>query len=165
MPSGAFGDMKTSDAGLGLIKRFEDEPGFRSGRCTRLKAYKPVAGDVWTIGWGRAHGIHEGMEITPEEADALLLEDVLAVEAELAPMLRGVALTQGQWDALVSLGFNLKGGARAIPIKAPRFWKALHAGDKQKAVMELVDINHGPGGVVLPGLTRRRQAEAELFLT
>ena len=161
-------DLKTSQAGLDIIKRFEDEAGFLAGRCTRLKAYRCSAG-VYTIGWGHTRNVHEGMTCTPEQADAWLLEDVAKVEKDLKAIL-GCKVTQGQWDALVSLGFNLRGGARMIPIKAPRFWKALHAGDKQKAVIELIDINkvRNPQTGKLeasPGLTRRRQEEAKLFFT
>jgi lysozyme len=146
--------MTASQACLELIRRYEG---------LRLESYRCPAG-VWTVGYGHTHGVTEGMTITKQMADALLLEDVRAVEADLSPMLAGVAPTQGQWDALVSLCFNIKGGPRRLPIIAPRLWKALHAGDKQKAVVELVDINRA-GGKVLAGLTARRKAEAALYLS
>lgn len=156
--------MRTSIAGIDLIKRFEDEAGFRAGRCSRLIAYRPTPDDVWTIGWGHTRGVHEDMTCTPEQADTWLDEDVAAVERGLTSVL-ACEVTQGQWDALISLCYNLRGGAKALPLKAPKLWKAIHAGDKKRAVIELVDINHGPGRVVMDGLTRRRQAEAALFLT
>lgn len=37
-------------------------------------------------------------------------------------------------------------------------------GDKYGASLEFLDINKA-GGVVLPGLTKRRQAEQKLFLS
>jgi lysozyme len=152
--------LAASQSCLNLIKRAEDEPGFLAGRCSHLTAYRCPAG-IWTIGWGHTHGVYEGQAITAACADALLLEDVRAVEAELRPMLAGLELSQGQWDALVSLAYNT--GPRRLPAIAPRFWKSLWAGDKQKSVVELVTINRA-GGVVLAGLTARRKAEAALFL-
>jgi lysozyme len=168
-----------SPACLGLIKRREDEPGWKAGRCSRLVAYRCPAG-VWTIAWGHTAGVEPGMTVTPDLADALLLEDVRAVEAELRPMLAGVPLTQGQWDALVSLCFNLKGGPRALPTTAPKLWKALHAGDKTAAVIEFGDMDRArcgackgrgcehcnyTGRITLAGLTARRKAEAALFMS
>ena len=58
--------MEISQEGLSLIKKFEG--------C-KLQSYKCAAG-VWTIGYGSTNGIEEGMEISQERADMLLLEDV-----------------------------------------------------------------------------------------
>ena len=154
--------MKASAQCTDLIKRFEDEAGFNAGLCSQLTAYKPVPTDPWTIGWGTTRNVVEGMTITPEQADQLLAEDIARTEADLNVMLRGCKLTQGQWDAIVDLGYNV--GARRLPSIAPKFWKALWSGDKQTAVVELADINKA-GGVVLEGLTRRRHAEQVLFLS
>lgn len=171
--------LAASQSCLNLIKRAEDEPGFLAGRCSHLVAYRCPAG-VWTCGWGHTRGVYEGMTITAACADALLLEDVRAVEAELRPMVAGLELTQGQWDALVSLCFNLKGGPRALPAKAPKLWKALHAGDKRAAANEFGDMDrarcgacegrgcprcNNTGRIQLAGLTARRMAEAQLFLS
>ena len=58
---------EVSPVGLSLIKRFEG---------VRLIAY-PDVGGVWTIGWGHTGpDVVRGMEITQEEADALLVKDV-----------------------------------------------------------------------------------------
>ena len=62
--------MKISKEGLALIKKFEG--------C-KLESYKCAAG-VWTIGYGSTKGITEGMSISQEEADNLLLEDVAVFE-------------------------------------------------------------------------------------
>ena len=56
--------METSQEGLSLIKKFEG--------C-KLEAYKCAAG-VWTIGYGSTDGVNEGMKISQERADMLLLE-------------------------------------------------------------------------------------------
>ena len=92
----------------------------------------------------------------------MLEADVAAVEAGLPTVTRG-PLTQGQWDALVSLCFNLRGGALALPRLAPRLVAKMNAGDFAGAAEEFLDINRS-GGQVLAGLTRRRQAEREMFL-
>jgi lysozyme len=157
----AWPPRKASQACYDVIKQSEDEAGFLAGRCSRLTAYLCPAG-VWTVGWGHTSGVHEGMTISPEFADALLREDVEEVEQELGLILK-VWVTQGQWDALCSLAFNLKGGPVALPRIAPKLWQALHMGRTEEAAKEFLDISKG-GGRQLAGLVRRRQAEAALFL-
>jgi len=144
--------MQASPAAIDLIKRFES---------LRLEAYLCPAG-VWTIGWGHTAGVCPGMRITEAQAEAFLRGDIAQVESSLSSAIR-VPLTQGQHDALVSLCFNLRGGAWSLSKIAPRLVAKLDSGDGAGAADELLDINRS-GGVVLPGLTRRRQAERELFL-
>lgn len=144
-------ELKASAAAFDLIKRFE---------CLRLEAYLCPAG-VWTIGWGHTAGVKAGDRITPEQAATLLEEDVAVVEDGL-PKVIHVPLAQGQWDALVSLCFNLKGGALGLPRLAPRLLAKINAGDFAGAVCEFLDINRA-NGQVLAGLTRRREAEVALF--
>ena len=74
-----------------------------------------------------------------------------------------VPLTQGEHDALVSLCFNLRGGARRLPRVAPKLVEKLLSGDRFGASIELLDINRVNGETML-GLTRRREAERALFL-
>jgi lysozyme len=145
--------MRISPAGIDLIKGFES---------LRLEAYRCPAG-VWTIGWGHTRGVQPGMRITPDRAAELLAEDIAQVERDL-PAAVHVNLTQGQWDALVSLCFNLCGGAGRLPKTCPRLVACLNAGDFAGAARELLDIDHAAGGAVLPGLRRRREAESKLFL-
>lgn len=159
----AFPLRSASKTCLDCIKRHEDEAGFLAGRCSQLRAYRPVPTDPWTIGWGHAGGdVREGMTITPEEADQMLLADVEIIEAQLAPLVAGFVLTQGQYDALVSLAYNV--GARRLPILAPKLWRYLREGKREMAAAELLDINRSAGHV-LAGLTTRRQDEAKLFLS
>lgn len=144
--------VKTSKAAIDLIKRSEG---------LYLDAYLCPAG-VPTIGYGHTAGVHLGQRITAPFADVLLAQDVEAVERDLALMLH-VPVTQGQWDALVSLCFNLAGGPRALPRKAPHLWADLQAGKVPEAAHEFLDMDHA-GGVELAGLKTRRQAESALFL-
>ncbi len=144
-----------------LIKSHEDGAGFAAGRCTRIQAYLCPAG-IWTIAWGRTRGVKEGDTCTPEQADRLLDEDMDLVAAELRRVLK-VPVEEGQFWALVSLCYNLKGGPAALPKRAPMLWKHLHAGEHSKAANEFLTINKG-GGKVLMGLIRRRVDEREMFL-
>ena len=144
--------MKASPAAIDLIKRFES---------LALDAYLCPAG-VWTIGWGHTAGVEPGMRITEQHAEELLSLDIEEVEGGLASVIHA-PLTQGQSDALVSLCFNLRGGPWQLPRVAPKLVSKINSGDYAAAALEFLDINHA-NGAVLPGLTRRRQAERELFL-
>jgi lysozyme len=144
--------MQTSQAGIDLIKEFES---------LRLEAYLCPAG-FWTIGWGHTAAVREGMRITVGQAEEFLQDDIRQVESGFPAVIR-LPLTQGQHDALVSLCFNLRGGALRLARIAPRLVAKLNGGDAAGAANELLDINRA-NGVVLPGLTRRREAERALFV-
>jgi len=150
--------VKASPACISLIKSFES---------LRLVAYLCPAG-VWTIGWGHTSCVVEGMDVDEETAELYLAGDVSYVERQLTKLLQACpAVTQGEWDALVSLCFNLAGGPAALPKKAPHLWQYLTAGDVPKAAHEFLDMDHAlVNGVQteLAGLKRRRQAEAAMFL-
>ena len=141
--------MKISDKGLDLIRSFEG--------C-ELSAYKCPAG-VWTIGVGST-GPHvkPGMTITQEEADALLRKDVERFDRavqKLAP-----TATQGQHDAMTSFAFNV--GITAL--EGSTLLKMHRAGNYEAAAGQFRRWNRG-GGRVLAGLTRRRAAEAEMYMS
>ena len=144
--------MTYSPAAINLIKEFES---------LRLDAYLCPAG-VWTIGWGHTDGVREGLRITAELAEEFLRRDVEEVDQGLAKLIHA-PLTQGQHDALVSLCFNLRGGAQRLPAIAPRLVAKIHQGDFAGAANELLDIDRA-NGQVLPGLVRRRAAERALFV-
>ncbi len=136
-------------AGLALIKQFE-------GR--ELTAYKCPA-DVWTIGYGST-GPHvkPGMTITESEAEQLLRDDLDRFEASVARCVPNA--TQNEFDAMVSLAFNIG----TAGFERSSVLKRLLAGDKAGAADAFLMWNKA-GGRVLAGLTRRRQAERELFLS
>ncbi len=138
--------MKCSERGKELIKEFEG--------CI-LKPYKDAVG-LWTIGVG--HLIKEGENfgsITIDEAMELLAKDLQWAEACINNT--GVELTQNQFDALCSLVFNIGCGA----FQGSTLLRKLKAGEN--AASEFLRWNKA-GGVVLKGLTRRREAEMRLFL-
>lgn len=142
--------MKTSQKGIDLIKKFEG---------TVLKVYKDAVG-LPTIGIG--HLIKKGevfTTITQQQAEELLAKDLKQFEEGINTSIK-VALTQNQFDALVSFAFNLGMGN----VNSSTLLRKLNAGDIQGAANEFVRWNRA-GGKVLNGLTRRRLAEKELFLS
>ncbi len=135
--------------GTALIQSFE---------TCRLEAYLDQRG-VPTIGWGHTAGVQLGDTCTQAQADAWFQTDALwAGQAILRTV--DVALTQNQFDALVSFTFNVGVGAEA----ASTLLKVLNAGNYQAAADQFIRWDH-VNGVVDPGLTRRRQAEQALFLS
>ena len=125
----------------------------------RLQAYKCPA-DIWTIGVGHTKDVTEHDEITYEQSRELLRQDLEDVKRGLAPFVN-VHVTEGQFVALVSLAFNV--GVSYVVHQCPKLMRALNAGDVETAAHEFLDIDKA-NGVRLPGLTRRRQSEARLFL-
>tara|TARA_R100001129_G_scaffold130188_2_gene92093 strand:- start:2086 stop:2529 length:444 start_codon:yes stop_codon:yes gene_type:complete len=139
--------MEISQEGLSLIKKFEG--------C-ELEAYKCAAG-VWTIGYGSTNNVNEGMEISQERADMLLLEDVEVFEEAVNKLIE-VPLEQNQFDALVSWTFNLG----STNLKNSTLLKVLNDKDYEGVPAQIKRWNKA-GGKVLQGLVRRREAEALLF--
>ncbi len=142
--------MKTSQRGIDLIKRFEG---------LRLTAYPDpgTGGDPWTIGYGHTNGVKPGMKITENWAEELLRDDLAEFEAAVNGLVT-VRLCQHQFDALVSLVFNIGPGA----FSDSTLLRLLNAGLYDDAALQFVRWNKG-GGKVLSGLTRRRMAERKLF--
>jgi len=139
--------MKISENGLSLIKHFEG--------C-ELQAYKCPAG-VWTIGYGHIKTAHEGKVITQEQADEMLVEEMAEYEGYINRAVK-VELNQNQFDAMVSWVYNLGNGN----LGASTLLKVLNMGDYAGVPAQMLRWNKA-GGKVLEGLTRRRQAEADLF--
>lgn len=159
--------MKVSSLGIALIMNFEG---------LRTAAYKPVSSEKgWTIGYGH-HGpdVKQGMVCTEQWAYEQLQRDLRYFEHQIESALNAdeIKVTQGMFDALVCLLFNLKGkqlknGKRLSPLQtlvSYDLWKKMKSGDKEGAAKEFLDINKA-GGVEVESLTRRRKAEAKLFLS
>lgn len=148
-PSG----MTTSDVGVDLISGFEG---------TRFKAYDDGVG-VWTIGTGTTvypNGVKvkQGDTCTPEQAKTYFKHDLAKFEKTVNESVT-VPLTQNQFDALVSLTYNIGSGA----FNNSTLLKKLNKGDYQGAADQFLAWKKA-GGKVLPGLVRRREAERALFL-
>ena len=139
--------MNISSKGIDLIKHFEG--------C-ELEAYHCAAG-VPTIGYGHIKGVKMGDTITQEEAESMLVHELEEYENYIHKYV-AVPLDQNQFDALVSWVFNLGAGNLA----ASTLLKVLNAGSYDEVPAQIMRWNKA-GGKVLEGLTRRRQAEADLF--
>jgi len=144
--------MRTSQAGIDLIKRFED---------FRARAYQDSAG-VWTIGYGTTAGagvkVRPGMTISRAQAEEYLRDHLQQVERAVDRLVT-VPLEQHEFDALVSFVYNVGGGAFA----KSTLRRKLNAGDRKAAANEFLRWNKA-GGKVLKGLKRRRAAERRMFL-
>jgi lysozyme len=155
--------MQTSPNGRAFIEAFEG---------LILKAYddvndrvvqpgEHVAGTL-TIGYGHTSAagppkVVIGMAIDHAEADGILATDLVAVEMQVAHLVKPV-LNQDQFDALVSFQFNT--GWLGHPNCS--LLKALNAGNFALAENDFALFDMA-GGKVLAGLQRRRAAEKLMF--
>lgn len=138
----------TNQAGLNLVKQFEG---------LRLEAYRCPA-DVPTIGYGTTANVKMGDRITPQKAEEFLKRDLQKFERAVNSAVK-VPVNDNQFSALVCFTYNVGYGA----LQKSTLLKYLNQGKYQAAAQEFMKWNRG-GGRVLPGLTRRRQAEQALFL-
>lgn len=144
--------MRISADGISVIKQFEG--------C-RLRSYRCSAG-VLTIGWGHTSAsgnpiVFPEMTITQEEADQILAADLRKFEDGVTALVK-VDLRQGQFDALVSFAFNC--GLSALGKST--LLKRINEGKFDAAPAEFMKWTKA-GGNELPGLVRRRRAEARLW--
>ncbi len=134
----------------------------RGAESCRLVAYPDPGsgGEPWTIGWGATgRDIHAGMVWTQAQADARLAQDLGHLNGQMTQAC-GCAFTSGnQFGAMCSLAYNI-GIGNFLGSSVLRFH---HAGEHHKAGAAFGAWNRG-GGRVLPGLVRRRAAEAALYL-
>ena len=132
--------MKTSEEGISLIKKFEG--------C-KLEAYLDAV-DVPTIAYGRTKDVKIGDICTQQQAEDWLEEELVEYEGYVNEAVK-VELTQPQFDSLVSWTLN-----RSTALKL------LNMSEYDGVPAQLKRWNKA-GGKVLPGLVRRREAEAEMF--
>lgn len=140
--------MKTSNQGKNLIKEAEG---------LRLDAYKCPAG-VPTIGWGHTKGVKMGQHITVQQAEDLLVEDIAPIERLLNAL--KINFRQEQFDALVSWIFNLGAGN----FKSSTMYKLILADARDEEITDSLIRWTYSGKQQLPGLMKRRVAEANLFI-
>lgn len=139
-----------SRPGAEFIARFE---GFQS------EQYKDIAGHL-TIGFGHRITPTEDLHhLTEGEALDLLMSDAVREARPVARALK-VPVEQHEADALISLAFNCGGNA----IARSTLMMMLNTGDRTGAAEQFGRWNKA-GGRESKGLTRRRNAEALLFLT
>lgn len=136
-----------NDAGLALIKESEG---------LRLTAYQDTGG-VWTIGYGRAHGVNRGDSCTAEQAEAWLREDLAEAE-ETVDRLVDVPLHDNQFAALVSFVFNVG----FVLFSKSTILRKLNEGgyDLVPTYLRAWVFDNGKQQ---PGLVKRRAAESQLW--
>lgn len=140
---------------LPIIKKFEG---------LRLTSYLCPSG-LATIGYGatfyeNGSRVQLGEKITIDRADSLLLMQVKLFENEVRRTVKS-ALNENQLGALVSFCFNIGGGAFSKSTLA----KKANANPNDPTIRtEFMRWTRG-GGKVLPGLVKRREAEANLYFS
>jgi lysozyme len=141
-------DMKMSAAGRALLIQRE---GFKT------KAYKDTKG-IWTIGVGHTAAAGApipvpGMTISRAQVDEILAKDLPHYEQLVERNVR-VPLTQGQFDALVSLAFNIE----AAVSQKSTIIKRLNAGNYRGAADAILMWNKPPE------IRKRRMGEYRQFV-
>lgn len=145
--------MKISENGIKFISNWEGK---------RNSAYKDAVG-LWTIGIG--HLIKKGevfaKVMTDKEVYDLFRKDIVQFENTVNNSVK-VQINQNQFDALVSLAFNIGIGAFA----GSSVVRNLNAKNYIEAANSFLKWNKGMIGgklVVITGLDNRRKAERDLF--
>ena len=146
--------MSVSNKGVDLICEFEGE---------QLIAYDDGVG-IWTIGFGTIkypNGVRvkKGDTCTLEQAKEYMRHDLIEFEHTVNISVK-VPLNQNQFDALVSLAYNI--GSNAF--KSSTLVKKLNTGDYQGAADQF-NVWVNAGGKRMQGLVNRRDREKLLFLS
>lgn len=137
-----------SPLGIDLIKKWEG---------TKQTAYLDSVG-VPTICTGSTRNVYLGQTATLGECEQRLKEDATYAGKAIQRLVK-VKLTQEQYDALVSLTFNIGEGNFAKSTLLTR----LNAGQCHAAGLQFKRWVYA-GGKKLRGLEKRREAESALFL-
>lgn len=123
----------------------------------RLTAYRDSVG-VWTIGVGHAATAgtlpipKRGMTITAQECDDILTRDLVRYENIVNKAVH-VPLADHEFDALVSITFNVEAFAKSTAIRL------LNAGDRAGCAKHIMDWRKPPE------IIGRRTTEQSQFLT
>lgn len=141
--------LQLSPTGAAFIKRQE---GFRASAYADGKGHS-------SIGYG--HQVQPGESfpgpITQSQADRLFAADAAAAAQAVSDGLM-VEVSQGQFDALVDLAFNI---GRAAFLRS-QLLASLNAGDYQGAASQFSSYIHS-SGAISPALVARRTADQNLF--
>jgi len=141
-----------SKKGLDLIKQSEG--------C-KLTAYPDpgTGGAPWTIGYGHTGPeVKKGLVWTQAQADSALADDVSRFADGVSALLGSAPTTQGQFDAMVSLAYNIGLGN----FRESTLLRLHKEGDYAGAANQFARWRFA-AGKELPGLVKRRAAEAALY--
>lgn len=116
-------------------------------------AYIPTPGDVPTIGFGTTNGVKLGDKTTPTQALSRAMVDIQKFEGAVKSCVQ-VPLTQGEYDAYISLSYNIGSSAFCNSTLVKR----LNQSEYTLACQEILKWNRFQGKE-LAGLTKRRQEE------
>lgn len=144
----AIQEFKYSDAGLALTKQFEG---------LRLEAYRDTGG-VWTVGYGHTgRDVKPARKVTEFEAEVLLRADLRDAVACVNRAVE-VEIEQHQFDALVDFCYNAgRGNFERSSLLAKLNLEDFAGAAAQFGLWVNVDMKP------VPGLVRRRAAEAAMF--
>lgn len=154
--------MKTPDEAIELIRSFEGW--LRKLSDGRAAPYLCPA-RVPTIGWGTviyADGKKVTMRdapITREEGERHFRREIAEKEAAVANMVAGLPIHPLMFGALVSFAYNCGTGA----LRGSTLLRRVKAQQWDLVPGEFAKWRMG-GGRILPGLVRRRRAEANMFM-
>ena len=143
-----MGTEQAVELAAGLCKHFEG---------LKLKAYKCPAG-VWTIGYGHTKTAKPGMQITVEQAEALLQQDLAEAMLAVLRLCPKAVAKPKLLAALIDFTFNLGSGNLA----ASTLRRKINA-EELDEVPEQLRRWVRVGGKILRGLVLRREAEIALF--
>lgn len=129
----------------------------------RLKAYKDSAG-IWTVGYGHTgKDVQPGSKIDEHTAEILLAQDIAVAEKGVGRLVY-VPLNENQFSALCSFVFNL-GEGRLRHSNTIRLLNKKRYLEFADALLKWNKCTMPDGTKKeLPGLTKRRKRERELFL-
>ena len=123
----------------------------------------------WTVGFGTVCPSdqlvrYQTYGIPMEEANALMTEQLAKFEESVNSFVskNNLTLNQGQFDALVSLTYNL--GSAVLYNTDNRIYKAVTSGATGNEMIYAFSVYCMAGGEFLPGLMRRRLVEANMYL-
>ena len=155
--------MIVTDAGIDLIARWEGLHEQKDGMVYPYLDTLPTK-PIWTIGYGFTR--IDGVRVTPDtgpfthaQCKELLLNEVNHTYAPLVRRALDIDLPDDSFSALVSFCFNLGIGN----LRSSTLLRRVNAGSHEDVPAQFLRWNKA-GGKVYRGLTRRRQAEAALFM-
>ena len=138
--------------------------------CSLISYPDPITrGAPWACGWGATGPeIGPGVQWTQDRADRRLVGDIAQRELAASKALTS-PVTQGQFDALVSILFNVGAGSvdrdgiiRLKSGKPSTLLRMLNAGDHEGCADQFLRWV-SPGSDVVRGLTKRRTVEQAVF--
>lgn len=171
--------MKTSATGISLIKQVEGfrefsypDPasplyrawpskdwGFKMADAIVVpEQFRKLSGHPWTIGYGFTSGVKPNMRMTPAQADARLITELVEEESAVSTACI-VRPNQNQFDALVCFTWNVG----IAGMQGSSVIKAHNRGDFVSA-SRAFGLWNKAGGRVSNGLVKRRAAESSLYL-